>query len=196
MLKRILTIAVLVAGISCFAASVVRIDISGIGKKIVLTSGELSKGMRIANPGWAKKNSKYYLSAHSEKLTGKWQKFSLTFTPDKDGPVNLAFMGSYRRDKGAKNLTPVWVAYDNITVTGTEAKNGDFESVNKKKLFAGWRCKPDNMISGSEDAQSGKNYIIAWHNRQVAQTLKVKKGQEVTITFYAKASEGPAKKKQ
>jgi hypothetical protein len=61
-------------------------------------------------------------------------------------------------------------------------------------LLSGWRGKTkDNIVTG-DDAQSGKNYVIAWNRNHVHQAIKVKKGQEVTVTFYAKSSDGPAEK--
>jgi len=196
MLKRILTIAVLVAGISCFAGSGIRIDLDGRSKKIALKPGKASKGLKVANAGWLKDKKQYYLMAYSGmNISKEWKKYSFSFTPDKDGVINIQFKGAWHRPKGAKKNVAVWVAYDNITVTGTEAKNCDFEFVNQKKIFDGWRGNSANMVTGSEDAKSGKNYVIAWHNSPVYQTLKMKKGQEVTITFFAKASEGPVKKK-
>ena len=189
MLKRIFTIAVLAAGITCFAGSAVRVDISGVDNKISMKPGKASKGLKIAV-------NKYVITAYSDmNIAKKWKKYSFSFTPAKDGIVNIHFRGAYHKPKGAKKNIAVWVAYDNIIVTGTKAKNSDFEFVNQKNLFNGWSGDGANMVTGSEDAKSGKNYIIVWHNNPVYQTLKLKKGQTVTITFHAKASEGPLKKK-
>ena len=196
MVKRILAIAVLVAGISCFAGSAVRIDVSGLSKKIVVKPGKASKGLKLVHGGWMKDKAKYYLMAYSGMNVPKdWTKYSFSFTPDKDGAVTIHFRGAWHKPKGSKKNIAVWVAYDNITVTGTEAKNCDFEFVNQKNLFDGWGGSSANMVTGAEDAKSGKNYIITWHNNPVYQTLKVTKGQEVTVTFFAKSSEGPVKKK-
>ena len=196
MLKRILTIAVLIAGITCFAASGVRIDVNGLKDKITLKTGKTSKDLKIVNAGWMKDKAKYYIMAYSGMNISKaWKEYSFSFTPDKDGIVSIYFRGTWHKPKGSKKNIAVWVAYDNITVTGTEAKNCDFEFVNQKNLFNGWSGSGANMVTGSEDAKSGKNYVITWHNNPVYQTLKLKKGQEVTITFHAKASEGPVKKK-
>jgi len=196
MLKRIFIIAVLVAGISCFAGSAVRIDLNGLKKNIAFKPGKASKGLKVINGGWLKDKAKYYLMAYSGMNISKdWKEYSFSFTPDKDGVVSISFRGAWHRPKGSKKNIAVWVAYDNITVTGTEAKNCDFEFVNQKNLFDGWTGNSANMVTGSEDAKSGKNYIITWHNSPVYQTLKLKKGQEVTITFHARACEGPIKKK-
>ena len=196
MLKRIFTIAVLVAGISCFAGSAVQVDINGRMNKVPMTLGKASQGLIILNVRWLKNRAKQYIVAKSNMNISKdWKKYSFSFTPEKDGIVDIHFRGAWHKPKGAKKNIAVWVAYDNITVTGTEAKNCDFEFVDQKNLFNGWSGSGANMVIGSKDAKSGKNYIIAWHNNPVYQSLKLKKGQEVTITFHAKASEGPVKKK-
>ena len=196
MLKRILLIVVLVAGVACFAGSAVRVDVNGLSKKIVVKPGKGSKGLKVVNGSWLKDRAKYYLTAYTGmNISKNWTKYSFSFTPDKDGIVKIDFRGAWHKPKGAKKIIAVWVAYDNITITGTEAKNCDFEFVNQKNLFDGWEGSGANMVTGSEDAKSGKNYVIVWHNNPVRQSLKVKKGQEVTVTFYAKASEGPIEKK-
>jgi len=196
MFKRILAITVLVAGINCFAGSAVRVDVNGLKDKIAIKPGKASKGFKIVNCGWMKDRAKYAIMAYSAmNISKEWKEYSFSFTPDKDGIVQIHFRGAYHKPKGAKKNIAVWVAYDNITVTGTEAKNCDFEFVNQKNLFNGWSGDGANMVTGSKNAKSGKNYIVVWHNNPVYQSLKVTKGQEVTITLHAKASEGPAKEK-
>lgn len=196
MLKRFFLIAVLIAGAGCLAGSAVRVDVNGLGVKVALKPGKASEGLKIVNASWMKDNGKYYLMAYTGmNLSKDWTKYSFSFTPDKDGTIKIDFRGAWHKPKGEKKNIAVWVAYDNIIVTGTEAKNCDFEFVNQNNLFDGWEGNGANMVTGAEDAQSGKNYVISWHNNPVRQSLKVKKGQEVTVTFYAKASEGPLAKK-
>lgn len=194
MFKGFFAIALLAAGICC-SASEVRIDINGLKETIGLKPGSASKGLKVVNFDSGKGGVKFYITAYTPgKLTAKWQKFSFSFTPDKDGIIKIDFRGAYHKPKGAKKNIEVWAAYDNITISGTEAKNCDFEFVNQDNMFDGWEGTTANMIVGADDAKSGKNYIIAWHNNPVYQTLKVEKGKEVTVTFFAKASEGPVKK--
>lgn len=195
MLKRFLTVAVLTAGI-CGSASVARIDIDGLEGTIELKPGAASEELKVVNGSSLDPDAKspFYLIAYTPgKLTDEWQKFSFSFTPDKDGIVKINFRGAYHKPEGAAKNIAIWAAYDNITITGTEAKNCDFEFVGQNNMFDGWEGDEANMVTGSEDAKSGKNYIIAWHDNPVYQTLKVRKGQEVTVTFYAKASAGPVK---
>jgi hypothetical protein len=196
MLKRILVIAALAAGISCSAGSAVKVDITNVlGGNIVINPGKASKGLTVVTYN-TEGNPKCALTFHSDmNISKNWTKYSFSFTPDKDGSVNIHFRGALHKLKGAKKNVAVWVAYDNITVTGTEAKNCDFEFVNQNNMFDGWEGSTASMVTGSEDAKSGKNYVIVWHDDPVYQVLKVKKGQEVTVTFYAKASDGQLKKK-
>ncbi|MFA6715187.1 MAG: hypothetical protein WC082_01540 [Victivallales bacterium] len=189
MLKNFLVVTVIAAGICC-SASKVKIDIDGLKENIGLKPGKADKGLNVVNA-----RSPYYITVCTPaELTSEWQKFSFSFTPDKDGMVKINILGLFYKPKGAKKDIEAWTAYDNITITGTEAKNCDFEFVNQKNLFDGWEGNESNMITGAEDAKSGKNYVIVWHKNPVYQTLKVKKGQEVTVTFFAKASQGPVKK--
>ena len=198
MLKKLLTFAAITAGISCFAASGVRIDLTGVSSKVSLKPAGGTKGLRIYNAGWTKDaaKKKCYLTVYgSRNLPETWTKFSFSFIPGKDGKISISFRGAWHKPKGAKKNIAIWTAYDNITITGTEAKNCDFEFVNQKNIFDGWSGNPANMIKGAKEAQSGKNYVIVWHNSPVVQTLKVKKDQKVTVTFFAKTTEGPEKVK-
>ncbi|MFA7230076.1 MAG: hypothetical protein WC071_02285 [Victivallaceae bacterium] len=191
MVKKLMMLALVVAGVSCVAGNVSRIDIDGRKGGIVLTPDTESKNTKVTDGAWMKDDAKFFLMATSaQALTKDWQKFEFSFTPDKDGVVGILFKGPWVKRKEDKTNQPVWVAYDNIVITGTEAKNSDFEFVNQKNLFDGWSGNLANMVTGSENAQSGKNYIITWHNSPVVQTLKVKKDQKVTVTFYAKEATG------
>ena len=198
MLKKFLTVAAIVAGIGCFAASGVRVDLNATSSKVSLKSAGATKGLKVIHAGWIKdpkKKSCYLLAYGPRNLPEKWTKFYFSFIPNKDGMVRVYFRGAWHKPKGSKKNVAIWTAYDNITITGTEAKNCDFEFVNQKNLFDGWGGNAANMVTGAEDAKSGKNYVIAWHNSPVVQTLKVKKDQKVTITFFAKTTEGPKKAK-
>ncbi|MDD5697304.1 MAG: hypothetical protein PHH77_01690 [Victivallaceae bacterium] len=190
MLKRALIISAAVAAAGCFAASGIKIELNGTDDKIELKPGKADQGLTVVNA-----DSKYCLTVASAlNLPDKWQKYSFSFTPNKEGIVSIHFCAPSSKPQGDKTDITFWTAYDNITITGTEAKNCDFEFVGQNNLFDGWSGNPANMVTGMEDAQSGKNYIVVWHNNPVYQTLKVKPGQPVTVTFYAKTSSGPVKK--
>jgi len=192
MLKRTIIFAVLIVGISCFAKSAIRIDVDGLQNKVSMKLGESSYGLSIINGPWLKNRAKYYIVAHSPMTLAKeWNKYSFSFIPEKDGIVRISFRGVPYKEHGVKGNIPIWVAYDNITITGAEVKNSDFELVNQKNLFNDWSCNTINMRKGVKDAQAGENYIIAWTETPVSQYIELKKGQKVTIAFYAKASDGP-----
>ena len=166
-----------------------RIDIYGIKDKVELTPAG-GKNTKVVNPSWMKDKKNYFLMAYSPKFSEKWQQYSFSFIPQKNGTIMIEFKGYWEKPKGTDKPVPRWVAYDNIIVDGAEIKNGDFELLNSKQTYTKWACTPVNTVINSESAQSGKNYAIAWHNAPVAQVLNVKKGQKITVSFYAKKATG------
>lgn len=177
MKKMMFTVAVALAGITCLASPGFRIDLEGAAEKVAMKPAGCDEGIIL-------EAEEYTLIASNRQLTDKWQKFEFSFIPDKDGLVKIIFNGHPDKE------SPQWVAYDNITVTGTKAKNGDFEFVNQHNLFDGWSGSPANMVVGKRDAQSGNNYVIAWRKNPVFQKLNLTKNQKVTIVFHARAATG------
>ena len=49
--------------------------------------------------------------------------------------------------------------------------------MNKNGAMQGWRVSKKNIVIGKD----GKKYVKVWHNERAAQSLKVSKGQKVTI---------------
>lgn len=192
----LIAVALFTAALCAAPKSYVRVDIDGRNGKVELKPLP-GKTLDVLNAGWLKENfKKFYLTAASkEPLTDKWQKFEFSFIPENDGRVSIAFRGAWYKPKDAKENIPVWTAYDNITITGAELKNTDFEDYgyDVKGAFDGWGGDITNMLQKTIDAQSGKNYIVVWHNKSITQSFNVKKGETITITFYAKASDKPEK---
>ncbi|MBL4700173.1 MAG: hypothetical protein JKX85_02860 [Phycisphaeraceae bacterium] len=49
------------------------------------------------------------------------------------GVLYIYFTGICYNPKSTEKNIPIWAAYDNVTATGDEFKNGDCESINQKK---------------------------------------------------------------
>ncbi len=189
-MKKMLAIALFAVAASCMAQEAsVRIDINGIAEKNQLTPVKSDGGVGIDNAGWMGPNTPYYLAVLGGKVDSNWNAYEFSFIPEKDGKVVLSLMGPWYVAKDAKDNSPVWVAYDNLTVTGAELKNPDFENLNDQGLVSDWDSAAANIVKDKGDAQSGKTYVKAWHNQPVRQTLDVKKGQKVTVKFNIKAVE-------
>ncbi len=165
-----------------------RIDIQG---KMVLKPGKATMGT-VKNIHWGKEQDRAQsLTSESDPLSrNKWTKVSLSFTPQADGTVSIQLMSNWSKSGGKKDLNAHWVIYDNVEVKGATIKNGDFEKADKGKP-AGWWSNTLNYITG----KAGEAKVKAWHNSRVGQTIAVKKGQEVTITYEAKAGEFEEAKK-
>ena len=189
-MKRMLAVALFATAVSCMAQQPqIRIDVNGLAGKIALAPVKSEQGFVVDNPGWMKENKECYLTVFGGKVDRNWTACEFSFTPDKDGKVILNLMGPWFKEKDAKENSPVWVAYDNLTVTGAEIKNTDFENIDNDGKFGDWNSNPENVLKDQSDAQSGKNYVKVWHNKRIWQTLEVKKGQTVTIKFFIKAVE-------
>ena len=182
-MKKLVSALLLAAvGITLSAAPISkgRIDISG---KMTLKPGQASAKSYVKNITWGKKEKrKMQLTSESEALSAeKWTKVSFSFTPEADGVVNIRLMSNWSKSKGKKDMNAHWVLYDKITVKGSKIINGDFEKAKNGKPI-GWSCNKNNYITSDDNAM-----VKAWHNSRCIQNIKVKKGQEVTITYFAKA---------
>ena len=193
MLKGFFVVVLVCLGISCFASAKININIDGVEGKVSLVPGSVSRNVKLANSNSDAENKQYCLTA-SIKLNNlkRWRKYYFSFTPNEDGVVEIHLNALVKNGKAKKKKPCLWAAYDNITITGIEAENCDFETLNKEKLFAGWHNHKINMVTDSRRAKSGRNYIIVSDKDPVSQKLELKKGRQVTIIFYAKAVKGPA----
>ena len=148
--------------------------------------GTNNKGLEPSNPGWVDGPTKeLFIVAIGGSMTKEWAAYGFSFIPDKDGTVLIKLMGPW--------MSPVWLGYDNLVVTGAKLENLDFESVDKSGSLDGWASTPENLVANSAGAQSGKNFVRVAYDKMVVGKLTVTKGQEVTINFQAKVAEAPAK---
>jgi hypothetical protein len=184
-MKKMLTLVLALAAIGCMAQQAeVRIDVNATGSKITLTPGKSE--LRISKATWMPKEQDYCLVVTSGKIDNTWKDFEFSFTPDKDGKVLLVLRGPWFKAKDAKEISQIWIAYDNLAVTGADFINPDFETVNEQGVFDGWNGSPANMVKGYGDAKTGANYLKVWHNQSATQAIMVTKDQPVTVKFSAK----------
>lgn len=124
-----------------------------------------------------------------------WKTFTVRFTPAADGEVKLGLLGPWEANASGTVLREE-VLWDNISATGTEVTNGGFKSQTADGTPEGWKIlfgiplKPGEWPLNSE-LPKGKSLAAAWQNRPLGQSLKVKKGQLVTITLHARAATPP-----
>ena len=119
------------------------------------------------------------------KHDGRWSEYAFSFVPNADGAVHLTLMGA----NGEKTY------YDDVRVTGAaSAVDGDFEGdgVWKPSRVEVLDVRNDVSdpigVSAAPAGLSGKpgNRVgIANHARMLTQSVKVRKGERVTVTFKA-----------
>jgi len=159
-----------------------------------MTPGKSDQGVVPSNPSWlAEENRQYYIVALGGPVGEEWTAYEFSFVPEEDGRVQLRLMGPWMNPETTQGTPPIWVAYDNLVVTGAEVENPDFEKGDGQGSIDGWTTKPENVLTNAGGAQSGKNYVRVTNEKSVAQDIQVNKGQEVTIKFQVKDADGPDK---
>ncbi|MBR7104962.1 MAG: hypothetical protein IKC65_08460 [Lentisphaeria bacterium] len=113
-------------------------------------------------------------------LTGKWEKYTIRFTPSINGRFNmyLEAAGKYRQKAAS-------IFVDKFESIGTKILNPSFEQV-QSEIFARWKSLPVNIRKNMADAPDGKNAAAVIPGCAVSQSFTVMKGRPVTICFYAR----------
>lgn len=158
-----------------------RIDISDRTHKT-----ELIPNKNCNNPTWYKDNKKFYLYSSSAPLTAdKWTDFSLEFTPMEDGNLLLVLQGQYWKPKDVASTYPVYVLFSALEVTGAELRNSDFSQLSNSGMPMFWSCKRGVRVLKEDD----NNKIRVAYRMSISQSIKVTKGQKVTISTKVKYAE-------
>jgi hypothetical protein len=154
---------------------------------VTINNPQSKAKLKLSQMDWAEENKKYTLVLNGmTNLSGSWTDYSFSFTPDKDGKVQVTLLGTYFKIKGAEKPQNILVCYDAISVEGGELKNGDFEAVDSKnKPFWWWGVNSDQVHSSG--AKNGHKFIVASQIKRVSQNIIVKENQRVTIRFSARA---------
>ncbi len=152
-----------------------------------------SKG---CNPFRMGKDPRSFTVTAYRNLGKTYQKFEFTIMPKADGVLKLEFKGQYSRTKGMKNLNQVWITFDDIKATGTQIKNGSFETLRttppgqpvESWVFAATKPVYEaRLLKADGNAADGKNAVCVWHNAFCFQeNIPLKQGVKVTISFQAK----------
>ncbi|MFA6104425.1 MAG: hypothetical protein WCV67_19620 [Victivallaceae bacterium] len=182
--------AVTVATLSFAAepAGCARFSVSGSNSKINLTPGTASSGGSVENISWGSESERKQCLTAEIPLADGWSEFSFSFTPDKDGPVQLDLLGQDKNDADNKKIA-LYTFYDDITVTGAELKNGNFESFSEENP-AGWYFwnqdanHPARIVCDA-NAHGGKYFAAAWIQGHVVQHIKVTANKAVTLRGFA-----------
>ncbi|MBI4979905.1 MAG: hypothetical protein HZC28_20665 [Spirochaetes bacterium] len=166
-----------------------RIDVYGAGAKVEYTNIKAVGDGNAAIHGWDKVNGKYNIYSDLTVKSGEWTQVGITFTPLMDGIVNLQLKGPYYKPEGEKSNLPVFVIYDDVTVSGATAPaNPGFETLNDDGKLGGW-WMPDptddgksvTLITDAAMVKSGTRSVRVNHDRNVSQNITVKANVPVTV---------------
>lgn len=124
-----------------------------------------------------------------------WTTITISFTPAKDGAVELDLNGPWSPERnGLMPKQVVW--WDGLSATGTELRNGGFEEQSGAAPDA-WRAPwvayaaPDAEQLAQAEPCEGKQVAATWSKAPLAQTLRLKAGVPVTLSLRARAALPP-----
>lgn len=184
-MKKILASLLVLGAIGAFAAAPVRavVDVDGRSTKCQVGDPVGNDKVDFKTPAWVTGDAaaSYMLLMGKKNLGETFEEFEVTFTPKQDGEVNLSFRGNQ-----APEGKTYFVAYDDIKIDGAELVNGSFEEVENGKA-KGWYAPDGALVTGSDKAPDGKNYMIGAQKKGFGQKIKVTAGKPVTLKFKAAA---------
>ena len=141
-----------------------------------------------ARGGWVTGSSDVYAWGESKTLSDKWEDWTIAVVPEADCNLQIDICGPWRpKEKGSKELLPIWADYDDLKIEGAVLKNASFETLNSQMFPEGWECASANVVTDAS-AADGKTYIRACFDQPVLQTVAAKAGQLVTITVKIRRS--------
>ncbi|HBC88854.1 MAG TPA: hypothetical protein DCZ94_18075 [Lentisphaeria bacterium] len=184
-MKRLMMMAVLAVALCALAEDLKpegRFDVDGTKDGITLKAEELSPGGWTGNASWMDATKSKQFAMVTFPAGAEWKNGSFSFTPDKDGIVTV-FLRSRWVDKGK---TAPWTLFDDITVEGSDLKNGDFEKDSPDWIMSG---EGDNKASIVGKGHSSTYAIMVSHDSFASQTMKVKAGNKVKVSYWYKSAE-------
>lgn len=124
-----------------------------------------------------------------------WREFTIKFTPAHDGTVELDLNGPWG-EASPGVLYDQEILWDDLSATGTEIPNKDFEDVKGGKpegWESPWRPYPaaGTWPFSNNTALKGKGYGASWHGRPLVAKLPVKASVPVTLKLHARAAVTP-----
>lgn len=156
------------------------VDIDGRGTRLELGTPVGNEKINVYTPDWIKGEaaSRYLMGFGKNGLTPDFQEYTIGFTPQADGNVDLMLRGSF-----SLHGVERFVAYDDFKITGATLVNPSFEELEDGRP-RGWKT-PMAPVIGSDKAPDGKNYLVASQRQGAVQRIMVKKGVPVTLSFKA-----------
>ena len=172
-------------------ASAIRIDVQGDRGA---ANSSMTPGDGASAPDWAIKWNRL-VTTFGTARADRWKSCRFEFMPLEDTKVSLELMGTQSPAGGVL----AWTYYDDFHVEGAELINGDFETVDSKGKVAGWNCSLRSkeqvlsqvqaaVVDLGKDAASGSRAAMVSHDHRISQTIAIKKGQKVVVTFQARTA--------
>lgn len=147
---------------------------------------------------WANNNTEKNVTIEFS-TSSNWQQKTFTILPKTSGRLLFLLTGPHVVvNPATKELTPVFIHFDDFKVEGAILKNGSFEKTDRTENPADWN---ENSVSTSnppiddklragishEGPQDGKNFVRVWHNSRYIQAIDMEQGVPVTVSFWTRS---------
>lgn len=165
-------------------------NISGERADIDIIADSVCSGGKYAYNSWGPEaKRKQGVSIYLEMTSNAWTNAWFSFKAAKDGDVNLNLYGAYQIVGGSNRR--INVLFDDVEAEGSAVKNGSFEDA-RNNIPASWSpYARDGTLAGgprylAKRGINGSSCIMTWHNGTIAQYIKCKKDEAVTIRLKCK----------
>ena len=174
-----------------FPPSAIRIDVQGNREA---DGSSMTAGDGASAPDWAIAWNRL-VATFGTARADRWKPCRFEFIPLDDTTVSLELMGTQSPAGGMI----AWTYYDDFRVEGAELINADFEEPERDGRIHGWNCVRDRQWEGispdragvvelGEDAASGTRSAKVSHDHRITQSIAVRKGRKVVVSFQARAA--------
>jgi len=157
-----------------------------------LTPDAASDTMQVENLTFGPEDQRpFIIRAKGLKTTSTagWKEYSLTFTPANSGYVWLSLEGEYPPKEDPDLVLKV--DFDDVSVEGAKIVNGDFEEKSADAGPKAWKYSAEAIPNDSFAGESDSSYVTVTANNRIGQTITVRAGEPVTVTFKARAHTPP-----
>jgi len=155
-----------------------RLDVDGTADGISLTKGAVEPDGWVIGATWLKDKNDQYLVGQFPSFP-EWRKAGYTFTPSKDGKVNLYFRGCFAQ------ASQPWTLIDDIEIDGQPIENGSFEGGDN-----GWHLDSAGKDTATivDGGHSGAKALKVTHDCKAIRPIDVKANRAVKVTYWHKAA--------
>ncbi|MBN8217019.1 MAG: hypothetical protein J0L75_10290 [Spirochaetes bacterium] len=174
----------------------VSLNLSGDSQGMVLSTVSSSSNARVNYQTWRPEAQRRQgIDLEVVVRPDRWTPVSLSVRPEADGRLQITLLGPYIPEGKARKQVPM--LYSGLRLAGAFLNNEALEKVVENadrtaKLPAGWDFwLPGNSAGLKPQVLLGRGYgganaVLTWHDGVLHQSIPVKKGETLALSFWAR----------